>query len=114
VEASAGFLETLRFVEGDGDEPLASSRPHHVGAKPDPLITDHSVFWGLGNTPFDREGAYRRALEHPLEPHRREQIRAAVLRGLPIGGEPFLRAAAALTGRRTTLPARGRPRRRPP
>jgi len=114
VDASTRFLDCLRYVEADGEEALASSLAHHTGAATDPLVTDHPAYWSLGNTPFDREAAYRRSLQHPLEPGLRAAIRSGALRGYPIGPPAFVRAAGALTGRRTVAGARGRPRRRSP
>ena len=34
-----------------------SSAFHHLGRRSDPLITDHVLFWSLGNTPFERQAA---------------------------------------------------------
>ena len=42
-----------------------SSCAHHVGIAPDLLITDHAVYWALGNTPFERQAQYRQALDEP-------------------------------------------------
>jgi putative transposase len=47
--------------EGEAGEPAAypwSSYRHHAGVQRTPSITDHALFWGLGNTPFQREAAY--------------------------------------------------------
>lgn len=111
VDASTSFLDCLRYAEADGEEALASSLPHHVGASVDPHVTDHPAYWSLGNTPFEREAAYRRGLEHPLDPALRAAIRTHALRGQPIGPPAFVRAAGAITGRRTVPGIRGRPRR---
>ena len=36
-----------------------SSYAHHAGLVIDPLITDHPLYWALGNTPFARHEAWR-------------------------------------------------------
>ena len=42
-----------------------SSHRHHLGLVHDPLVSPHNVYWGLGNTPFDREVAYRKLFDDP-------------------------------------------------
>ena len=66
-----------------------SSCMHHVGAKTDSLVTDHAVYWALGNTPFQREAAYKDALSQPLKMDEIERIRAATNKGWVLGSERF-------------------------
>ena len=35
-----------------------------MGRAVEPLINDHPVYWSLGNTPFERQAAYRHLFEH--------------------------------------------------
>jgi len=86
-----------------------SSYPHHAGTRIDPLITDHAAFWGLGNTPFERQTAYRARFEAGVAGADLEALRRAVLRGHPLGG-PQLDAEVAARG---LVAPGGRPRGRP-
>lgn len=86
-----------------------SSCAHHVGAKADGVITDHPVYWSLGNTPFQREAAYIALAEQSLSSSQVQAIEAAVLKGWPLGSEPY-KEALERRAQRQVLPAkRGRP-----
>lgn len=43
-----------------------SSYRHHVGAETMPWIADHSLYWGLGNTPFERQLSWQKLMSEPL------------------------------------------------
>ncbi len=67
VDTDRHFLMCSRYIElapvheGEAGEPAAyawSSYRHHAGVQHDAVVTDHALFWGLGNTPFQREAAY--------------------------------------------------------
>ena len=109
VEASA-FLAGLRFVESSPQAPLASSAPHHEGLRADPLVAAHAEFWKLGNTPFEREAAYRRLREQALTPGEIERIDRALRGGWPLGSAEFVVALQARTLRRMASLPRGRPK----
>lgn len=112
-----GYIEDERNWQGgavEADQPVASSRGHHLGQRQDPMLTDHPVFWALGNTPFDRDIAYRRRLEQGLGTREREQLTHAVLKGWPLGSEAFIARLAGRTERRLAPLQRGRPRKLPP
>ncbi len=81
-----------------------SSYAHHAGMHVDPLITDHSLVWALGNTPFERQLAYRRLFEADLAPALIELLRWATNRGRALG---LSSGGAGLAEPRP----RGRPRR---
>jgi putative transposase len=87
-----------------------SSCMHHIGVKADSLVTDHALYWALGNTPFQREAAYREALNHPLKAEEIEQIRSATNKGWLLGGEEFKQSIAKQTTRRLNPVKKGRPR----
>jgi putative transposase len=115
IDAPVWFMPCLRFVEAcasdavaSGD-PAASSEAHHLGRWLDDLVTDHPLFWALGNTPFEREAAYRTLLSQPLTSAQEEQMRSASLKGWALGPPDFARAVADATGRRQMPKARGRP-----
>ena len=86
-----------------------SSYPHHIGLRSDPLITDHALYWGLGNTPFQREAAYKALCERALTAAQTKEIEGAVLTGWPLGGKAFKDELARKTSRQVTPAKRGRP-----
>ena len=86
-----------------------SSYEHHAGGKLNPVITDHPLYWALGNTPFQREAAYIELAQQALTTAELETINQAVLRGRPLGSERY-QADLEQTMKRQILPAkRGRP-----
>jgi len=109
VEPDRTCLEAMLWVDGMSDESGVTSFAHHTGDARDPSLTDPPAYWALGNTPFEREGAYRRLLATGLPTPRADELRRATLGGWVVGGADFA-AAAAVAGR----PSRPRPRGRPP
>ena len=114
VEAPRHFLDCLRFVEGafgSGAEAAAwSSLRHHLGLAVDPLISEHPAFWGLGNTPFEREAAYRRHVEQAAPELDMATILRAASHGWALGTPEFTEMVQLRTGRRTSPQRGGRPR----
>jgi putative transposase len=86
-----------------------SSYQHHVGIKSDPVITDHSLYWALGNTPFDREVAYKELTERGVNEEDVAALTEATLKGWAIGSEKFKSALERQTQRRVRKAKRGRP-----
>jgi putative transposase len=87
-----------------------SSARHHLGGMRDPLVTDHPLYWALGNTPFDREAAYRRALDQGVPQQEGAAILTAALKSWALGSPAFLARLAELTARPLHARPRGRPR----
>lgn len=85
-----------------------SSAAHHAGRRRDPLVSEHPMFWRLGNTPFEREATWRALNQLPLDPGQARAIREAAAKGWALGGRSFLREAARATDRRLAPLARGR------
>jgi putative transposase len=86
-----------------------SSYSHHAGVRPDPLVTDHALYWGLGNTPFQREAAYIALAEQGLGSAELELIDTALAKGWPVASHAF-KAELERKTKRQILPAkRGRP-----
>ncbi|MBZ8138561.1 transposase [Rubrivivax gelatinosus] len=106
VEPGAWQLAALRLV--DAAAPM-SSAAHRLGGR-DPLVSDPPEFWQLGNTPFEREAAYRRLLADGVPPAQAAALRAAALGGWAAGDAGFVARLAEQTAR----PLRPRPRGRPP
>lgn len=87
-----------------------SSAGHHVGRQHSALVTDHAVFWSLGNTPFDREARYRELLAQPLPEREAKDLEAAVSKGWALGSAGFVRDLMQTTPRRLQPLPRGRPK----
>lgn len=86
-----------------------SSYGHHVGRRPEPLITEHPLIWSLGNTPFERQAAYRRLFESAPADDGTAVFRASIQGGWVVGSQAFAKAVQAETNR-PVLPRRaGRP-----
>ena len=123
VDTDRHFLMCSRFIElapvreGESQEPGAyrwSSYPHHAGLQPDNTITDHALFWALGNTPFQREAAYTELVQQGIAADELEQIGAAVRSGQPLGSLAFKQQLERQTRRRILPAKRGRPFKTPP
>jgi putative transposase len=118
VDTDAYFLACSRYIELNpvraqlASSPLDypwSSYAHHAGVRADSVVSDHSLFWALGNTPFQREAAYMGLVEQGLNDEELALINLAVLKGAPLGTDTF-KAELERKTRRQVLPAkRGRP-----
>lgn len=114
VDAEAHFLTCLRYAEGAVDAdllPVWSSAAHHVGSHVDGLITEHAGYWALGNTPFEREAAYRQRLGVGVALDELARVGNAVLNGWVLGSAAFAAQVEEQAGRRALPLARGRPKR---
>lgn len=87
-----------------------SSHGHHAGLQRQPWLTDHPVYWALGNTPFDREAAYQQHCALPPERRIAQAIEEATHKGWALGSEAFKAGLSKLTPRRLQPARRGRPR----
>jgi putative transposase len=119
VAGHAMVLRVMRYIEGLPQnrglasallDTVVSSLPHHLGARVDPLITEPSAYWGLGNTPFEREAAYRAWVEQGVEMAEADLI-AGCLRGSRPLADPVSMAELERIAQRSFTPRRrGRPR----
>jgi putative transposase len=117
VETDAYLLVCMRYIENNPvrsgqveraeDFPWSSVR-HHVGHAADPLITDHPLFWSLGNTPFEREMAYRKFLPEGV-PDESQSLSRSFLGGRALGSPAFLEQMSLGSGRSLVPRKRGRP-----
>ncbi|MES2297495.1 MAG: transposase [Pseudomonadota bacterium] len=123
VDSERYFLVCSRYIElnpvraqlvsAPQDYPW-SSYAHHAGVRPDGMITDHALYWSLGNTPFDREAAYIALTQQSLSTEEVGSINQAVLKGWPLGSDAF-KMDLQHKIKRQVLPAkRGRPFKTPP
>lgn len=110
------LLDAIQWVEQPAWPPVAGARgrtsslPHHLGSGSDPLVTTAPAFWALGNTPFDREGAWRQRLGHGLSATQAQALSEAVNKGWALVPAAQLPHLAKLTDRRLQPKPRGRPR----
>lgn len=94
----------------EGGAAGVSSSAHRLGGRRDDMLVDPPEYWQLGNTPFERELAYRALLREGVPPDLDRQLRQAVLSGRPFGSAHFIAEVARLAGRPVTVRPRGRPR----
>lgn len=118
VEAPTYFLDALVYVEQHpvraglaehAADHLWSSARHHLGLHRDPLIAEHRDFWGLGNTPFEREAELRQALAQGLPKRTLDLLGQHAHTGWPLVGERWARELAETHGRTVRPRPRGRP-----
>lgn len=118
VEPGEWLLAASRYIElnpvraGHVVSPehyLWSSCRHHLGLAPDPLISDHALYWGLGNTPFDRQAAYRALLDSGSPSSELASLRYAAHHGWMLGQVSVCSPDASPNRRLAPLP-KGRPR----
>jgi putative transposase len=118
VDAAHYLLAASRYLElapvaaqlaPDPADYRWSSYAHHAGLRPDALVTDHMLYWGLGNTPFQREAAYTELVQQGYGSDEGELIGTALAKGSPVGSHAF-KADLEKKTKRQILPAkRGRP-----
>lgn len=122
IESASYFIPCSIYIESNPqraglvqdllDYPWSSYR-HHTGQHIDPLITDHSTYWALGNTPFQREAAYRESMEQGLSSQQIMEITQATSKAWMLGSSRFKIEMSKLTERRVEPIKRGRPRKTP-
>jgi putative transposase len=113
VEPGAMRLLALRLIDGATAEHGATSAAHRSGGPHDSGLADPPEYWQLGNTPFEREAAYRRLLDAGVDAASAALLRGAALGGWVAGSPAFKAGLAAATARPTQPRPRGRPRRAP-
>ena len=90
-----------------------SSHRHHVGIEASALVSDHSAYWGLGNTPFERQSNYQSLSNEGLSGRTLATLRKHAHSGWPLGGEAFLAQLERQGARRVQPLPKGRPKREP-
>jgi putative transposase len=118
IETERYLLACMRYIELNpvragmvvraGDYPW-SSAGFHLGQRQSQLVTDHPLFWALGNTPFEREVAWRSLLDQGLPDQEVRKISESAFKGWACGSDEFL----AWLKNRTERPVAPRPRGRP-
>lgn len=119
IDAAVHLMTALRYVDslplrqGVAPDLLSMawcSAAHHLGVRRDPLVTEATQFWALGNTPFEREAAYRLALQQGLSSAELRQFDDALTRGGALGPVDFIRHVERVVQRSLSVRPRGRPR----
>ena len=87
-----------------------SSYRFNAQGGPEGLITYHPEYLALGNDVRQRSDAYRELFRHQLEPDLIDEMRKSLNHELVVGSSRFKEEIAAMTLRRVTLGAPGRPR----
>jgi putative transposase len=119
IEGERHLLACMRYIElnpvraglcQDATHWSWSSAAHHLGLTRSALVSEHELYWSLGNTPFEREHAYRELMDQGVTQSEQEQFTNAVLRGRPVGSEAFLRPLIDIHPKVAIKRPRGRPR----
>lgn len=122
IEGERHLLACMRYIElnpvraGLCIEPAQwpwSSAAHHLGLARSPLITEHELYWSLGNTPFEREHAYREFTAQGVSSLEQVQFTDGALRGRPVASDAFLKPLAIDHAQVVNKRPRGRPRKQP-
>ncbi|KRB92726.1 transposase [Noviherbaspirillum sp. Root189] len=118
IDSSNYFLQCSQYIELNpvrsglvlsAEAYPWSSYAHHAGLRSDPVIHDHPIFWALGNTPFEREAAYRALAEQGLSERELAVLREATRKGWALGSEQFKLLLTKQANRRVSPARRGRP-----
>jgi putative transposase len=119
IEGARYFLLCSRYLELNPTRANLVASPeayrwtsyaHHVGLTLDPLITDHPLYWELGNTPFERQRVYKELCEQPLDERAVGELHQATVKGWVLGSPTFREWCAQQANRRVSPLPRGRPR----
>lgn len=87
-----------------------SSYPHYRGMRVDRLLSPHTLYWQLGNTPFEREARYAQLVAQGLDASMQQAVAEATLKGWALGDAAFVADLQVQTPRRLTPSRAGRPR----
>lgn len=118
IEADNYLLACARYIELNPvraglvmqpEDYLWSSYAHHAGLVVQSWLTDHPLYWGLGNTPFERQSAWRNLLAEGMADKEVQMLTAGVQKGWALGQETFLIQLAEQGARRPSALPKGRP-----
>ena len=91
-------------------EYLWSSYLCHAEGKFDKLITDHALYYALGQNQEERQTAYQYLFKAYVSEAELIAIRDATNKGWVLGNDRFIEEIAAAVSRRMTPLPKGRPR----
>jgi len=119
LEPDEWLLPCLRFVEtrpvaaglaADAAHFRWASAAHHAGFAAESWLDDPPSYWALGNTPFDRQAAWRAYLGAAVAATEVQCISQALMGGWALGGVTFVADLGRTTARRAVPGKPGRPR----
>lgn len=112
IEPGVLSLAAVRHVDllAAGIEGASSAAARLQSGLPTQVV-DPPELWALGNTPFERESAYRDLLAQTLPADLLRHIDGALRSGRVVGSEGFISRLADQTQRRMAPGRRGRPSR---
>ena len=113
VEPGALRLAALCWIDAGSPQAGLTSASHRTGGVRSDALVDPPEVWALGNTPFEREAAYRGLLAQGPATDTAQALRRAALGGWALGSERFVRSLAQVLQRPTQPRPRGRPPGRP-
>ncbi|HQR70541.1 MAG TPA: transposase [Burkholderiaceae bacterium] len=120
LQPDTELLPALRYVELQPVSGALTAAPedyrwsscrHHLGLASDPALQVDAAYWALGNTPFDRQAAYRDFLRAGVMPECAARFDQALAGGWVLGSPEFVRQIAGISPRRPQRARAGRPRR---
>lgn len=118
VQAEHFLLQCMAYIDLNpvraGDVEQAADYPwssyaHNVGVRQDRMLTPHPIYWGLGNTPFEREAAYAQLVQAGLHTDEQLQVTQSTLSGWALGEADFVATLQQQTLRRVAPGRPGRP-----
>ncbi len=114
VEPGATLLDVLCFIDSQGSEATHTGQKHRASGETAgsaaPLLTDPPEYWALGNTPFDRQAAWRQRLAEGLTPAHTQALLKAAQGNWAVGSDAFALTVAQAAARPAAPRLRGRPR----
>jgi len=98
-----------RMVRKPGDYRWSSYSANALGAD-NSIINPNAEYLTLGNTPSNRQAAYRNLFRQSLSAEELDTLRCAMYSGTPLGNDRFRRQIEVALGRKIGEIRRGRPR----
>ena len=118
IQADRYLLACMAYIDlnpvraGMVDDPRGypwSSHGAYLGLRSDKLITPHSVYWALANTPFGREAAYADLVKAGISADQQEALTQSAMTGWALGEGDFVANLQKYTPRRMHKSKAGRP-----
>ena len=109
VEPGATLLDVLCLIDGRSEGEVPSGRTQRTAGERAPWLSDPAEYWALGNTPFDRQAAWRLRLSEGLSDNRQQNLLKAAMGGWVVGSAEFARTVADSAARPAVPRPRGRP-----
>ncbi len=111
VEPGPTLLALMASIDSQSAEAGHTSAAARLSGVGDSRPTDPPEYWQLGNTPFEREAAYRRCMAEGIPAGRAAAMRKAALGGWAVGSAGFADSLVGTDDRPAAPRQAGRPRR---